>query len=136
MVDVQTCEVEEKLVPFNLMHMFCRFRLLFQLTVFQGWYVLVCLHKYSLSLKCDVYYIEYINILPNLCYTNFDMFCILWAMAPCSWIEWTNKYNTIQYNTIHTNLELCKNSSRQTVTTIHSITVAVNRYIKVKSICC
>ena len=36
----------------------------------------------------------------------------------------------------HTNLELCKNSSRQNVTATHFVTVAVNQYIKVKSICC
>jgi len=45
-----------------------------------------------------MYYIHYVNflivfilctvnILPYLCYKIFDMFYILWAVAPCSWIE-------------------------------------------------
>jgi len=25
----------------------------------------------------------------SFCCTNCDMFYIIWAMAPCSWIEWT-----------------------------------------------
>jgi len=29
------------------------------------------------------------------------MFYILWAMATCSWIEWTNKYN-YNYSTMAT----------------------------------
>jgi len=55
-----------------------------------------------------MYYIHYVNffiifflctvhILPYLCYMIFDMFYILWAMAPCSWIELTKKRNTIPY---------------------------------------
>jgi hypothetical protein len=29
-----------------------------------------------------------VPILPHLCHMNLCMFYILWAKAPCSWIEW------------------------------------------------
>ena len=72
-----------------------------------GWYVSVLILYVYFILILGMYYIHYINflivfflrtvhILPYLCYMIFDMFYILWAMAPCRWIEWIKKkYNTI-----------------------------------------
>jgi len=34
-----------------------------------------------------VFFLRTVHILPYLCYMIFDMFYILWVMAPCSWIE-------------------------------------------------
>jgi hypothetical protein len=56
-----------------------------------------CVYVYSI-LKLGMYYIHNVNflivfflrtvhILPYLHFMIFDMFYILWAMAPCSWIE-------------------------------------------------